>query len=85
MGAQVVIHRDRTFEYQGKRYQIVGAHASTGNSYEICDMEFNSASDEDWNSLAEVREYLNMLAAGDCPLTYKTRDDWADILTSRLG
>lgn len=79
-----VIHRDRTFEYQGKRDQIVGAHASTGNSYEILDMEFNSASDEDWNSMAEVRGYLAMLADNDYPLSYTTRDEWAGIHTTDL-
>lgn len=78
---RVTVHRDRTFEYQGVRYQITGAHASTGNSYEIVTMDFDSMVGEDWNSLREVREFLDLLAENDWPLELpKTNEQWARIL-----
>ena len=78
MKTSIVIHRDRTFAYQGELWRVMGGGPGTPNAgfgYEVVRDRDGATAQDGLMRMAEVREWLAEMSTGGWPLI-DDRDPW---------
>lgn len=68
MAKRPVIHRDKTFEYQGETWRVQEYGDRLGRGYLFVRVSDGVEADGGWFSMADVRDALAEHAANDWPL-----------------
>lgn len=67
----ITIHRDRTFEYQGETWRVIGGGPGTPNAgygYEVVRERDGATAQDGLMTMREVRDWLAEMEAGCWPL-----------------
>ena len=78
MKTSIVIHRDRSFTYQGELWRVMGGGPGTPNAgfgYEVVRDRDGATAQDGLMRMAEVRDWLAEMAKGGWPLI-DDREPW---------